>query len=116
MREPVGSWTVPMMRTAKLVHHRLVVAAEQFVFRPSTPEQALTLQNALRLALLDFERHGILGGAGDAPEARVSAMALPGPTEPALVATVTAFLRPWLRRIHVDLTVRPGVRPQLEVS
>ena len=104
-----------MLRTAKLIHHRLIIAAEQFVFRPATQEQAITLSHALRLAVSDFEQHGLLVGPNDGPT-RIVAVAAPDRTEPSLVASVTSFLRPWLRKIHVDLAVRSGQPPLMRAS
>jgi hypothetical protein len=116
LRAPAGAWTLPMLRTAKLVHHRVVVTSNLFVFRNATPDQALTLQNALRLALEAFERKELIGGPLPDEPSRVVARAVSDPAEPALVANVTTFLRPWLRELRVDLMVRPGHAATVEVA
>ncbi len=108
LRRPAGTWSLPMLRTAKLVHHRIVVASNAFTFREANEEQALILQAALLEALADLERRGIIGGNGPGDRIEVQTAPYRNPAQPALVASVTVFLRPWLQRVHVDLTLRPS--------
>ncbi len=115
LRAPAGAWSIPMLRTAKLVHQRLMIAANQFVFRPATPETALTLQNALRLALQDYEARNIVGGEKEGEPSMVLAQVIPSRPTPMLSANVTCFLRPWLKKVNVDITVRPGESPVMRV-
>ena len=42
------------MRTAKVLHHRVVTTADAFVFRNAVPEEAMALQAGLIMALEAF--------------------------------------------------------------
>ena len=115
LRNPAGTWPLPMLRMAKLVHHRVVLAANAFTFREANEEQALLLHAALKQALGDLERMGLIGGRNPGDRVDVRAGPYRNPAEPALVAEVTAFLRPWVRKVHIDLAVRHGADPRVEV-
>lgn len=108
LRRPAGTWSLPMVRTAKLVHHRVVIAANALTFREANEEQALLLQAALLESLSDLERRGIIGGAKPGERVEIHTAPYRNPVAPALVADVTVYLRPWLKRVHIDLALRPS--------
>lgn len=115
-RTPVGSWTVPMLRTAKLVHERIALTADLMTFRSATPDQAFLLQAGLQTALEGYFRMGVLTGQDPTEPPEVSAEPDPRPDRPSLIANVTAFLRPWVRRVNINVAVRPGGAAGAEAS
>lgn len=115
MRAPRGSWSLPLMRTAKLLHHRIVVAADAFVFDKATPDRALALSTALRMAVEPFVERQLVTGPEGREDPDILTFASPDPAQPALIAQVGLFLRPWLRELRFNVAVRPGETPQLEV-
>ncbi|MCB9670645.1 MAG: hypothetical protein H6736_18430 [Alphaproteobacteria bacterium] len=115
LREPVGAWDVPLLRTSKILHQRLVITANLFVFREATEANAILLQQALQMALEDFVRRDVVGGPeSDRPQ--VHCIPDRNPAQPALIATVRAFLKPWVREMRLELAVRPGEAVVLEVA
>jgi len=115
LRAPVGLWDLPLIRTAKVLHQRIAITANLFVFRQANEETAIILQTALNLALQEFVRRDIVGGPGDSDTPQVHAIPDKNPAQPALIATVRAFLKPWLRELRIDLAVRPGEAAIVEV-
>ena len=114
MRRPLGTWPLALLRTVKGLHRVLRMAAEQFVFVPATPEQALRLQLALQLVLLELHQSGLVWGTGKDGLPEVSAQAVVIHREAALVAEVSAWLRPWVKRVDLRVTVRSGDAPRVE--
>lgn len=116
LRSPVGSWTVPMLRTAKLVHNRVASAADLMTFADATIASAFLLQSGIQVSLDDFVAQGVLTGADPSQPPEITARPDPRRDAPALVAEVTAYMRPWVRRLHLNLHVRPGGSPDHEAS
>lgn len=115
LRDPVGGWDLPLLRTSKVLHQRIVITANLFVFREATEANALLLQQALHLALQDFVRREVLSGpSNERPQVHV----VPdrNPAQPSLIATVRAFLKPWVREMRIQLAVRPGDAVVLETT
>lgn len=115
LRDPIGLWDVPLLRTTKVLHHRIVITANLFVFREATEANALLLQNALQMALADFVKRDILAGP-NSDQPQIHCVPDKNPGQPALVATIRAFLKPWVREMRLDLAVRPGDAVVLEVA
>ena len=115
LRSPIGMWDIPLVRTAKIIHYRIAMTANIFVFQQADEATALLLQAALLLALEDFVRRGVVGGIGTS-DPEVHCVPNRDPAQPALIATVQAFLKPWVRELRLNLTVRPDHAVVLEVA
>lgn len=116
LRGVPGTWPLPMLHAAKLVHDRLVFASNLFVFREATAAQAFLLQGALRMALKEFEDLGVITGPSAAEPPIVQTGHHAGPDAPSLLAQVTAYLRPWVHKLEIRLAVRPGDVVRSEVA
>lgn len=116
MRGLPGSWPLPMLHAAKLIHDRLVFASNVFVFREATAAQAFLLQGALRMALKEFEDLGVITGPNPTEPPIVQTGHHAGPDAPSLLAQVTAYLRPWVHKLVIHLAVRPGDVVRSEVA
>jgi hypothetical protein len=115
LREPMGDWSLPALRTVKSIHHRIVQAAEAFVFRPVDVAQGLALVLSLQETLRPFTAAGILLGPDGVGPPRITGDIDKSPHTPGLLADVTAQVRPWCRGVNVRVAVR-ATGPSLEVS
>jgi hypothetical protein len=111
-----GTWPAPLMHAVKLIHDRLIFASNLFVFREANGAQAFLLQSALRMALREFEDAGILSGPTADEPAQIQVGYQGGPEMPSLIANVSAFVRPWVHKLELQLAVRPGDTVRSEVS
>lgn len=116
LREPIGLWDIPLLRTSKVLHHRIVLTANLFVFREANQANALLLQSALQMALEEFVRREVLSGPGGAERPEVHCVPDVVPGQPALLATVAAFLKPWVREMRLEISVQPGRATLMEVA
>lgn len=110
-----GTWPAPLLHAVKLVHDRLVFASNLFVFREANGAQAFLLQGALRMALREFEEAGVLTGPTADEPAQIQVGHHGGPEMPSLIAHVSAYVRPWVHRLDLQLAVRPGDTVRSEV-
>lgn len=110
-----GTWPAPLLHAVKLVHDRLIFASNLFVFREANGAQAFLLQGALRMALREFEEAGVLTGPTADEPAQIQVGHHGGPELPSLIAHVSAYVRPWVHRLDLQLSVRPGDTVQAEV-
>lgn len=106
LRAPAGFWPIPAVRSLKQIELHLRRIAERFVFRAASEMQALELANALRFALDDYLRNGVLTPLPSAPGMVRARADVSG--EPGLIAEIEASLRPWTYTIRIKLHVRPG--------
>ncbi len=111
-----GTWPAPLMHAVKLIHDRLIFASNLFVFREANGAQAFLLQSALRMALREFEDAGILSGPTDDEPAQIQVGFQGGPNMPSLIANVSAYVRPWVHKLELQLAVRPGDSVRSEMS
>lgn len=110
-----GTWPAPLLHAVKLIHDRLIFASNLFVFREANAAQAFLLQGALRMALREFEDAGILSGPSPDEPAVIQVGHQGGPNLPSLIANVSAYVRPWVHKLDVQLAVRPGDTVRSEV-
>jgi hypothetical protein len=116
LRHPIGTWSLPALRTAKALHRAILRAADPFVFQALTDAEALRLVIGLDQVLRPLTEAGIVTGPGGDDSPEIDARVDRSPGSPGFVATVAAQLRPWARDIRVRVRVQPGARPQLEGS
>jgi len=115
LRAPVGGWDIATLRTVKLIHRRIRLAADEFVFRPVTSAESLALAAALDIVLRPFVQAGLLAGPGGEGTPTIRGTADRDPTTPSLIAEVGATVRPWARRLDVRVGVDPGRSATVEV-
>ncbi len=115
LRAPTGAWTLPALRTVKAIHHRVVFAAEQFVFRPVDQVQAFSLVTAIDIVLRPFIEGGALVGPGGEGGPLLAGNTIRDRDAPGLVAEIAAQLRPWCQDVRVRVAVDPGKQSQVEV-
>ncbi len=115
LRHPTGSWSLPALRTVKAIHHRIVFAAEQFVFRPVDQVQAFSLVTALDMVLRPFIEGGALVGPSGEGGPLLAGDTVRDRDAPGLVAEISAQLRPWCQDVRVRVAVDPGQQPAVEV-
>lgn len=115
-RRPLGEWPLPCLRTVKTINQRVQQSAEQLLFRSADATHAIALQTALQEALMPFVRNGIIepGPGGGPPE--IEARADANPTAPNLGARISLRLVPWQRSVKVNVSLKPGESPDVEVS
>lgn len=106
LRRPLLTWPLPALRTASILHLRLLRAAEAFVFRPVQPIHAFALGMALEQVVRPLAEAGVIvGGEGrGAPQVRADVSR--DPAIPGFVAEVTGQLRPWCRAVNIRVAVR----------
>ncbi len=116
LRAPAGEWGLAALRTVKLIHQRVLLAAEEFVFRPVHEAEAFALTAALDIVLRPFVSAGLLVGPGGDGAPEVFASVDRDASRPALVAELAASVRPWARGLRVRVGVDPGEAARVEVS
>ena len=116
LRAPAGEWGLASLRTVKLIHQRVLLAAEEFVFRPVHEAEAFALAAALDIVLRPFITAGLLVGPGGSGAPQVQAAVDRDAARPALVAELAASVRPWARGLRVRVGVDPGEAARVEVS
>lgn len=115
LRAPLGEWDLAALRTVKLIHRRVRLAAEEFVFRPVTSSESLALVAALDIVLRPFVQSGLLTGPSGTGSPAISGSLDPDPSKPSLIAELSAAVRPWARHLRVRVGVDPGVSATVEV-
>lgn len=115
-RQPVGTWPLGALRAVKVIHKRLMEAAERFVFETVDEAHAVALGVSLRRVLRDFSDRGLLVGPDGQGPPQVEGTPDRTPGQPSLVAVIDATLRPWSQKVSVQLSLRPGNRPVLEAT
>lgn len=116
LRRPLGSWSVPALRTVKAVHHVILRTAEAFVFERLAEDRAFAFGLAMTDALEPFIQAGLLTGASPHEGPLVAPELVRDPAAPGLAVTVAGQLRPWLHRVRVRVRLRDGARPLLETA
>jgi hypothetical protein len=114
MRAPVGMWSIPSMRLAKLLHWRIMQTAGQFVFDMADLGRSIALSTAVSSTLAPFVDAGVLTGPDGEGEPVVRGGVVRNPLEPGLRVEVSAVLRPWSQRVQVRVNLRPGGDPAFE--
>jgi hypothetical protein len=113
LRSPVGSWSIPAIRVAKVIHWQVMQAASRFVFESADISRAIALAATVSRALQPYHRAGLLvGPEGDAPTVRGGVVR--DPAAPGLRVEIGALLRPWSHRVAVRVNLRQGSAPVLE--
>lgn len=116
LRRPTGTWGFAALRTAKLIHRRIVEAAQQVVFKPANDAHAFALITAIDTAIRPFVKHGLLIGPSGDRTPEMSADVVRDPNAPGLVATIEGQLRPWCTTVKLSVEVRDGGRVGMEVQ
>lgn len=114
MRAPVGGWSVPAMRLAKVIHWRIMQVASRFVFDVADIGRAVGLATAVSKSLRPFNRVGVLAGPDGSEEPVVRGGVVRDPAAPGLRVEVSGQLRPWTHKINLRVNLRPGVAPVLQ--
>lgn len=112
-RRPLGEWSISSVRTVKMIHQRLVEAADMFVFRPAQEIEATALGASVELVLAPFYSSGIIVGPNGVGAPVVSSGVTRSRTEPGLYVDLTAQVRPWCQQVAVRVMVKTGTQPQL---
>ena len=112
-RRPLGEWSISSVRTVKMIHQKLVEAADMFVFRPAREIEATALGASIELVLEPFYNKGIVVGPNGAGAPVVSSGVTRSRTEPGLYVDLTAQVRPWCQQVAVRVMVKTGEQPQL---
>ena len=113
LRRPRGDWPLPALLTVKQVHRRVAEAADRFVFRTVTTQEALNLTSGLHIALRPFLERGLLVGERGVGAPQIEGAVLRDPSAPGLGATITGYLRPWMQKVSMRVMVRAGEKPTL---
>jgi hypothetical protein len=113
LRRPRGEWPLPALLTVKQVHRRVAEAADRFVFRSVTTQEALNLTSGLHIALRPFMERGLLVGERGVGSPHIEGAVLRDSTAPGLGATISGYLRPWMQRVSMRVMVREGEKPSL---
>ncbi len=116
LRRPVGAWPLAALRTLKILHLRVVRAAEPFVFRPVQPLHAFALSMAVQEVLGPLTAAGVLVGPDGSGPPKVSSGLVTDPGAPGLSATISAQIRPWCRSVEIRVGVSSGERATVEVA
>jgi hypothetical protein len=113
LRTPVGSWSIPAIRVAKVIHWQVMQAASRFVFETADVSRAIALAATVSRALQPYHRAGLLvSPEGNAPEVRGGVVR--DPAAPGLRVEIAAVLRPWSHRVSVRVNLRQGSAPMIE--
>ena len=112
-RRPLGEWSISSVRTVKMIHQRLVEAADMFVFRPAREIEATALGASVELVLEPFFKRGIVVGPNGSGAPVVSSGVTRSRTEPGLYVDLSAQVRPWCQQVAVRVMVKTGEQPQL---
>ncbi len=112
-RRPLGEWSISSVRTVKLIHQKLVEAADMFVFRPAKEIEATALGASVELVLEPFYNRGIVVGPDGLGAPVVSSGVTRSRTEPGLYVDLAAQIRPWCQQVAVRVMVKTGNQPQL---
>lgn len=116
LRHPVGAWPLPSLRTLKILHLRVVRAAEAFVFRPVQPLHAFALALAIDEVLRPLAEVGVLVGPDGKGLPQVTGDLMTEPAAPGLGVTISAQVRPWCRAVQIRVGVRSGEGADVEVA
>lgn len=116
LRRPVRAWPLAALRTLKILHLRVVRAAEPFVFRPVQPLHAFALSMAVQEVLGPLTAAGVLVGPDGKGAPKVSSDLVTDPGAPGLSATISAQIRPWCRGVEIRVGVASGERATVEVA
>jgi hypothetical protein len=108
LREPMGDWSLPALRTVKSLHHRIRQTADAFVFRTVDVAQGLALVLSLQESLRPFASAGILLGPDGVGPPKITGDIDKSPNHPGLIADIAAQLRPWCRSVNLRVAVRAG--------
>jgi hypothetical protein len=114
LRAPVGSWGVPAVRLAKVIHWRVMQATSRFVFDTADVGRAVALASAVTQAMAPYARAGLLTGPEGEGEPAVRGGVVRDPAAPGLRVDIGAQLRPWTHRIQMRVNLRPGGAPVVE--
>ena len=112
-RRPLGEWSISSVRTVKMIHQKLVEAADMFVFRPAREIEATALGASVELVLEPYFNKGIVVGPNGSGAPVVSAGVTRSRTEPGLYVDLSAQVRPWCQEVAVRVMVKTGEHPQL---
>lgn len=112
-RRPLGEWSISSVRTVKMIHQKLVQAADMFVFRPAQEIEATALGASVELILEPFYNRGIVVGPNGVGAPVVSSGVTRSRTEPGLYVDLSAQVRPWCQQVAVRVMVKTGTQPQL---
>lgn len=112
LRGVADGWSIPALYAVKTIHRTLIEQASTFVFRNVNMQNAVAFGAGVSACLEPYVRAGLLTGA-DGGMPSVEPAMIRDPSAPGLGVTVSAVLRPWTRRIHVQVGVSVGESPRL---
>ena len=113
MRAPMGLWTIPATRMAKVIHYRVMQTASRFVFEQADLPRAVALSTAIQNALAPFADAGLLAGPEGQGRPVVKGSVVRDRSAPGLRLDLAAQLRPWAHSVSVQVSLRPGGVPQV---
>lgn len=114
LRAPVGTWSIPSVRVAKVIHWRVMQTASRFVFETADVGRAIALATAVNKALDPYATTGVLVGPDGSGEPLVRGGVIRDPAEPGLRVEIGAVLLPWSHKVNVRVSLRPGGAPTIE--
>jgi hypothetical protein len=112
LRGTSDGWSLPALYAVKTVHRTLIEQASSFVFRNVNMQNAVAFGAGVSACLEPYVRTGLLSGI-DGGMPSVEPAMIRDQSAPGLGVTVSAVLRPWTRRIHVQVGVAVGEAPRL---
>jgi hypothetical protein len=114
LRAPVGTWSIPAMRVAKVIHWQILQAAAQYVFETADITRAVALAASVRSVLEPYQYAGVLVGPNGSSAPDVRGGVVRDPAAPGLRVEIGAQLKPWAHRVSVRVNLRQGSTPVLE--
>jgi len=114
MRAPVGSWSIPALRTTKVIHWRVWQTASQFVFENVNEQRAFALGTAVMGTLQPYSQAGLLVGPNGEETPEVRAGAVRDISAPGLRVEITGTLQPWTQSVKMRVNLQPGREPAVE--
>ena len=112
LRGTSDGWSLPALYAVKTVHQALIEQASSFVFRNVNMQNAVAFGAGVSACLEPYVRAGLLSGI-DSGMPSVEPAMIRDQSAPGLGVTVSAVLRPWTRRIHVQVGVAVGEAPRI---
>lgn len=114
LRSPVGQWSLPSIRVAKVLSWRINQAVSRFVFETADLGRAVALSSAVTRAVQPYVRAGLLTGPEGDGEPQIRGGVIRNPGEVGLRVDIAAQIRPWAHKVNVQVNLRPGGPPVIE--
>jgi hypothetical protein len=114
LRAPVGMWSLPALRVAKVIHWRIMQTASRFVFEAADVGKSIALSMAVTRALEPYAQAGVLTGPEGEGAPDIRGGVVRNPAAPGLRVEIAATLLPWTHKVNVRVNLRPGSEPVFE--